>query len=94
MADARARDLRQNATDAERILWAELRGFRRAGMHFRRQAPFGRYIVDFACHEARLIIEIDGGQHDPTAPQEVERKRFLEDQGYRLLRFWKDRERR
>lgn len=50
--------------------------------------PLGRYISDFFCHEARLIIEIDGGQHDASAPQEAERSRFLQGEGYRILRFW------
>jgi primosomal protein N' (replication factor Y) len=50
--------------------------------------PIGRYIVDFACHEARLIVEIDGGQHDPLSRREAERSRFLQSEGYRVLRFW------
>jgi very-short-patch-repair endonuclease len=50
--------------------------------------PIGRYITDFACHEARLIVEIDGGQHDPSSPRETERSRFLQNEGYRVLRFW------
>ncbi len=58
------------------------------GDRFRRQVPLGRYIADFVCHGARLIIEIDGGQHQGSAPQEAERTRSLQDQGYRVLRFW------
>ena len=58
------------------------------GYQFRRQVPIGRYIADFVCHEARLIVEIDGGQHDRSSPREAERSGFLQDQGYRILRFW------
>ena len=50
--------------------------------------PIGYFIADFACHEARLIIEIDGGQHDPASEPEAHRTRFLENEGYRVLRFW------
>ena len=50
--------------------------------------PIGRYIADFVCHEARLIVEIDGGQHDRSSPREAERSGFLQNQGYRILRFW------
>jgi very-short-patch-repair endonuclease len=50
--------------------------------------PLGRYIADFVCHEASLIVEIDGGQHNPSSEREVLRTRFLESQGYRVLRFW------
>ena len=58
------------------------------GYKFRRQVPIGRYIADFVCHEARLIVEIDGGQHDRASPQEAERSGFLQSEGYRVLRFW------
>ena len=58
------------------------------GYKFRRQVPIGRCIADFVCHEARLIVEIDGGQHDRSSPQEAERSGFLEKEGYRILRFW------
>jgi very-short-patch-repair endonuclease len=50
--------------------------------------PIGRCIADFVCHEVRLIVEIDGGQHDRSSPQEAERSMFLQNQGYRILRFW------
>ncbi len=75
-------------TDAERFIWRILRSSQIDGHRFRRQVPFGRYIADFVCHDARLIIEIDGGQHETSAPDEVQRARFLQDQGYRILRFW------
>jgi very-short-patch-repair endonuclease len=84
----RARALRQRMTDAERRFWQIVRGQQIDGLRFRRQVPIGRYIVDFACQEARLIIEIDGGQHDAASPDEFERSRFLAGQGYRMLRFW------
>jgi very-short-patch-repair endonuclease len=90
MADQRARALRQNLTDAERMLWSSLRLLRARGLHFRRQVPFGRYIADFACHSARIIIELDGSQHaEPrSARRDVERTKFLSGRGYRVLRFW------
>ena len=75
-------------TDAERSIWQILRSCQIDGHRFRRQVPLGRYIADYVCHDARLIIEVDGGQHDRSSPQEVERSRFLQDQGYRILRFW------
>ncbi len=84
----RARALRQNTTEAERRIWEILRLHRTEGYKFRRQVPIGRYIADFVCHEARLVVEIDGGQHDGSSPLEAERTRFLEGQGYRVLRFW------
>ncbi len=55
------------------------------GYKFRRQVPIGRYIADFVCHEARLIVEIDGGQHDRSLAREAA---FLQTEGYRILRFW------
>jgi very-short-patch-repair endonuclease len=87
-AGARARTLRQNMTDAERQVWQMLRAQQMKGHKFRRQVPIGRYIADFVCHEARLIVEIDGGQHDGSSPREAERNGFLQNQGYRILRFW------
>jgi len=79
---ARARTLRQNPTEAKRRVWQILRSQQM------RQVPLGRYIADFVCHEAQLIIEIDGGQHDRSSRAEVERTGFLEREGYRVLRFW------
>ena len=87
-ADARARALRQNMTEGERRIWQILRSNRMKGCKFRRQVPIGRYIADFVCHEARLIVEIDGGQHDRSSPREAERSGFLQNEGYRILRFW------
>lgn len=75
-------------TDAERALWRMLRHRLIENYRFRRQVPIGPYIADFACHEAKLIIEVDGGQHDPDLEQEQRRTAFLQSQGYHLLRFW------
>ena len=87
-AHARARSLRRNMTEAEKQVWQMLRSQQLNGYKFRRQVPIGRYIADFVCHEARLIVEIEGGQHNRSSPQEAERSMFLHNQGYRVLRFW------
>jgi very-short-patch-repair endonuclease len=87
-ARARTRTLRQNMTGAERRVWQILRLHQMQGYKFRRQVPIGRYIAHFVCHEARLIVEIDGGQHDRSSPREAERTGFLQNEGYRVLRFW------
>jgi very-short-patch-repair endonuclease len=84
----RARSLRKEMTEAERALWARLRRRGVLGLKFRCQQPLGRYIVDFVCLERRLIIEVDGGQHLDQEGYDRERSRWLEGQGYRLLRFW------
>ena len=83
----RAKALRHDMTDAERRLWFALRAHRLDGLSFRRQAPIGRYIVDFVCHDRWLIVELDGGQHAESA-KDVERDRWLASKGYRVLRFW------
>ena len=91
MANHYARELRSNVTEAEWVLWTQLKVLRRRdGFHFRRQAPIGAYIVDFACHGAKLIVELDGGQHnEPDAIRYDEmRTRWLEGRGYTVLRFW------
>ena len=85
-----ARMLRARSTDAERKLWRRLRGQQILGVKFRRQAPIGPHIVDFASFSLRIIIELDGGQH-ATFPQhqhDVARDRWLEEQGFLILRFW------
>ncbi len=84
----RARTLRHQMTEAERRLWQILRLRQTEGHRFRRQVPIGPFIADFVCHEARLIVELDGGQHDPSSEAEASRTRFLEGEGYRVLRFW------
>jgi very-short-patch-repair endonuclease len=88
MANRHARQLRADMTDAERRLWWRLRGQQLGGHRFRRQVPLGPYIVDFACLAQRLVIELDGGQHDEQAEQDAVRTAWLEAQGYRVLRFW------
>jgi very-short-patch-repair endonuclease len=83
---ARARELRNNPTDAERLLWSHLRFWQLDGYKFRRQQPLGSYIVDFVCLEKRLVVEVDGGQHSQAV--DAERDNWLRDQGFVLLRFW------
>ncbi len=85
-----SKQLRKQATPAERILWQQLRKKHIAGMKFRRQQSIGNYIVDFICPEKRLIVEIDGGQHneDKIVRQDQERTEWLHSQGYQILRFW------
>jgi very-short-patch-repair endonuclease len=83
-----ARNLRRAQTDAERKLWLLLRDRRLAGFKFRRQHPIGSFIVDFCCTEARVIVELDGGQHALSRRADAARSRYLEGQGYRVLRFW------
>jgi very-short-patch-repair endonuclease len=87
---AAAKRLRANATPHERILWRALKELPMAGTHFRRQAPLGPYVVDFLCPAAHLVIELDGGHHteDETAKRDHERQRWLEQEGYRVVRFW------
>jgi adenine-specific DNA-methyltransferase len=83
-----ARRLRREQTDAERKLWSRLRDRRLGGAKFRRQHPIGPYIADFCCPEARLVIELDGGQHGVHRDDDRRRTAFLTQQGYRVLRFW------
>ena len=84
-----ARTLRRRQTDAERKLWFALRDRQFAGFKFRRQQPIGPYIADFVCFEAKLVIELDGEQHgsDQGAAYDNARTRFLEKEGFRVLRF-------
>ncbi len=82
------RDLRRNLTDAERALWRHLRQRQIAGLKFRRQHPVDRYILDFVCLEARLVIELDGGHHAERQDEDQERTAWPEERGYRVLRFW------
>jgi very-short-patch-repair endonuclease len=89
-AHARARALRHDMTKAERRIWQILRSRQVKGHRFRRQVPIGRYIADFVSHEARLIAEVDGGQHDRSSCREAARTEFLRSEGYRILRFWND----
>ena len=83
----RARELRRNSSDAEKRMWRALREAFPA-VKFRRQVPIGPYFVDFCSHSTRLIVEVDGGQHAQAADYDAARTRYLEAQGYRILRFW------
>lgn len=83
-----ARRLRKNSTQAERALWQQLRAARLNGHKFRRQQPIGRYLVDFVCFEARLIVEVDGGQHADQQPYDEKRTAWLKAERFRVLRFW------
>jgi len=83
-----AKALRKNFTDTERFLWRHLRAKQMEGYKFRRQEPIGKYIVDFVCQEARIIIEVDGGQHSVERGRDFKRDRWLKEHGYKVLRFW------
>jgi len=84
---ATAKKLRISSTDTEKYLWKYLRGRQIEGIKFRRQHPIGRYIVDFINLERKIIIELDGGQHLENKNDKL-RDRWLEEQGYEVLRFW------
>ena len=88
VAQRRARKLRNQATDAEQHLWRHLRRRQLGGYRFRRQVPICGYIADFACLEARLVIELDGGQHKELHRYDERRDHRIEAQGFRVLRFW------
>ena len=83
------RQLRRSSTDAEHLLWQLLRNRQVAGAKFRRQHQYGPYILDFYCHEHRLVVEADGGQHTSLdhVARDANRTRYLESQGMRVLRF-------
>jgi very-short-patch-repair endonuclease len=83
----RARALRRDATEAEKMIWQHLRQPPFKEHHFRRQATIGPYFADFASHQAKIVIEVDGGQHSGSTSDE-RRTRYLEANGYRVLRFW------
>src|SRR3989338_5975878 len=85
-----ARNLRNNSTNAERLLWQYLRCRQVQRLKFRRQAAIGHYIVDFVCFENKLVIELDGGQHaqEKNLTSDHERDSWLKDQGFTVIRFW------
>ena len=89
MDTARAKLLRQNPTPAEKRLWRLLFPLRTSGYHFRKQAPVGPHVADFACHHARLIIEVDGDTHGSKTgiAHDARRDAFLAGEGYEILRF-------
>ena len=82
-----ALSLRRDMTEAEKCLWSALRAHRLDGLSFRRQTPIGPFIIDFVCHERRLVVEVDGGQQ-AESKSDTERDRWLALKGYRVLRFW------
>ncbi|TWT97072.1 hypothetical protein Pla108_28490 [Botrimarina colliarenosi] len=85
-----ARELRTKATEQERLLWSQLRKRQLLDCRFRRQFAIGPYVVDFECFERLLIVELDGGQHNTLESRDYDAKRttYLEQRGYRVLRFW------
>ncbi|MEH2624328.1 very-short-patch-repair endonuclease [Bradyrhizobium sp. AZCC 1719] len=87
---AAAKKLRANTTPHERTLWRALKELPMEGSHFRRQTPIGPYVVDFLCPAKRLIIELDGEHHneDAIAKRDSERQVWLDQEGYRVIRFW------
>ena len=82
-----ARRLRVDQTDAEKVLWSRIRSRRLDGYKFVRQEPILGYICDFVCREKRIIIEVDGGQHNESAADPIRDER-LREKGYKVLRFW------
>jgi very-short-patch-repair endonuclease len=86
----RARQLRNESTDAERRHWYFLRRQQLGGHKFRRQYPLAGYIVDFICVPTRLVVELDGGQHLDALAYDQRRTEILQREGYRVLRFWND----
>ena len=84
----RAKQLRRNLTTAERRLWYRVRARRFFSYKIRQQVPIGPYVADFVCMDARLIIEVDGGQHAERSARDERRDRFLSEQGFVTVRFW------
>ena len=87
---ALARKLRQSQTGAEKALWVRLKNKQLEGVKFRRQQPLGSYIVDFVSFERKIIVEVDGGQHNEREARERDEERvvWLKEKGYQVLRFW------
>ena len=87
-----AKEMRSNMTPAETKMWRILRGKRFKDLKFKRQVLIGNYIVDFLCEDKKIIIEIDGGQHNEELNIQSDKNRthYLENNGYKVLRFWND----
>lgn len=85
-----AKVLRKNQTPQEQKLWQLLRNRQTLGYKFKRQYPMGDYIVDFVCREKKLVIEIDGGQHNiiETISKDNQRSEFIKQRGFKIIRFW------
>ncbi|MFA7061989.1 MAG: endonuclease domain-containing protein [Pedobacter sp.] len=88
LSNRRQRALRVMMTDAEQMLWRFLRGRQVSGVKFRRQHPFGDYILDFVSLEIKLVIEVDGGHHNLQAQYDKQRTLYLNSAGFQVLRFW------
>jgi very-short-patch-repair endonuclease len=86
--DTIAKTLRKKSTDAENVLWKQLRRKQLEGLKFRRQQPIDNYVVDFVCFEKRIVIEVDGGQHSIERDKDSERDNYLVINGFKVLRFW------
>jgi very-short-patch-repair endonuclease len=84
----RSRELRNNPTDAERLLWRAISNRQLGGIRFNRQVPIGPFICDFVARTPKLVVEVDGGQHALEADADARRTRFLRSRGYRVIRFW------
>jgi very-short-patch-repair endonuclease len=84
----RAGELRKEPTPAEKVLWAYLRGNQLNGVSFRRQHAIGNFVVDFVSIKRKLVIELDGSPHLEQKEQDAERVKYLESQGYKVIRFW------
>jgi very-short-patch-repair endonuclease len=85
---SRARSLRSDMTDVERLLWRAICSKQVNACRFRRQHPIDFYIADFACIERRLVVELDGGQHQDRSAHDEQRSAYLRSQGWHVLRFW------
>jgi len=84
----RAKELRKNSTDAERLLWKHLKAKQFGGLKFRRQEQIGHYIANLVCYEVSIIVEADGGQHNEQKENDEDRTHWLNSQGFKVLRFW------
>jgi very-short-patch-repair endonuclease len=86
----KARNLRKEQTEQEKIIWSIIRNRQFYGLKFKRQVPIGIYIADFCCNEKKIVIELDGGQHNEPDETLYDKNRteFLEAEGYRVIRFW------
>lgn len=87
-ATQHSRQLRRGMSEAERRLWQHLRRRQMGGYKFRHQHPYGHHVLDFVCLEAKLVIEVDGGQHAEQMDYDQRRTLWLEQRGFRVLRFW------
>ncbi|MBN1942440.1 MAG: endonuclease domain-containing protein [Phycisphaerae bacterium] len=87
---ARSRQLRRDSSFPERLLWSKLRNHRCDELKFRRQHPIGPYVVDFFCASVGVVVELDGRSHEDQLFQDMKRQKYLEQQGFRVIRFTND----